>query len=336
MTMLAYASKKQGFIAVLALALVWLSALILSKGSNFFHQNSPNAKIGDELIDVPNETLDNVGLLASNPLRPLILYAYKESENARENIKFFLSQGLHGAADFIFILNGETDIAELIPEAENIRIIRRPNTCFDLGAFGEVLRGDNLWKNYKRFITMNASLRGPFLPYWSNRCWSDAYLERLTEDVKLVGMAVNCAPQAHVQSMIWATDDVGMDILLDPPASASTPDAWGTVNDTVAFGGCYTEFNKAIHAEIGATAAIRNAGYAISAMMSAFQGMEYIEQCDKHPVDLLFNGNYFGTNIHPYETMFIKANRNIDPVTLDLLTSLHLSKGEGRSWELCR
>ncbi|KAI1379563.1 hypothetical protein F4677DRAFT_409685 [Hypoxylon crocopeplum] len=312
-------SKRNAVIALLSLTVVWSIAAIFRQSSTF------------------HQPLD---LTYSPPVRkpdpPLILYAYKESENARENIKFFLDQGLHGSADFIFILNGETDIADLIPRENNIRVIQRPNSCFDLGAFGEVLRKGALWKKYKRFITMNASIRGPFLPYYSKRCWSDAYLERVTEDVKLVGMTVNCGPRPHVQSMIWATDDVGMELLLYPPANASKPDIYGTARDTVAFGGCYKEFHQAIHAEIGATGVIRNAGYKVSAMMSAFQGEQYLDKCREHPKDLLFDGRYFGTNIHPYETIFFKANRGIDPVTLELLTQLHSSTDQGRSWELCR
>lgn len=117
--------------------------------------------------------------------RPLISYAYAESESGRANFKYFLSQGLHGAADFVFIINGETDAADLIPHKPNIRVVRRNNTCFDLGAHGEVLREDGLWKKYKRFITLNASIRGPFVPRWSRSCWSDVYLGRLTEKVKV-------------------------------------------------------------------------------------------------------------------------------------------------------
>ena len=66
-----------------------------------------------------------------------------------------------------------------------MRVVRRPNLCFDLGAFGEVLRDGDLWRRYRRFITLNASIRGPFVPTWSDKCWSDAYLERVTEDVKV-------------------------------------------------------------------------------------------------------------------------------------------------------
>lgn len=118
--------------------------------------------------------------------RPLIMYAYSETENARENLRFFLAQGLHGAADFVFILNGETDVGEaLIPQKTNIAVVKRPNTCYDLGAHGEVLRNGDLWKRYGRFVLLNASVRGPFVPYWSRACWSDAYLGRVTDEVKV-------------------------------------------------------------------------------------------------------------------------------------------------------
>ncbi len=78
----------------------------------------------------PQETRNSsLAVLGESPVldwedtRPLVLYAYKESDSARENLKFFLSQGLHGAADFVFILNGETNIGDLIPEKSNSMLL---------------------------------------------------------------------------------------------------------------------------------------------------------------------------------------------------------------------
>jgi hypothetical protein len=116
---------------------------------------------------------------------PLILYAYYETENARQNLEYFLAHGVHGAADFVFILNGENHAEDIIPTRPNIRYIKRKNDCYDLGAFAEVLTNGDLYMNYKKFITMNASIRGPFLPYWSTGCWSDIFLSRVTEEVKV-------------------------------------------------------------------------------------------------------------------------------------------------------
>jgi hypothetical protein len=122
----------------------------------------------------------------TDDLRPLIIYTYAESPNARQNLEFFIAKGVHGAADFIFVFNGATNATELIPYEQNIKVIQRENKCFDLGTIGEVLMKDDLWKKYKRFITLNASIRGPFLPtYASNSCWSDLFLDRITEDVKV-------------------------------------------------------------------------------------------------------------------------------------------------------
>ncbi|KAF5588585.1 asparagine synthetase [Fusarium subglutinans] len=247
---------------------------------------------------------------------------------------------LHSAADFIFIFNGETDADSLIPDAPNIRIVHRNNTCFDLGAHGEVLREDGLWTHYRRFITMNASIRGPFLPYWAQgkgACWSDLYLARVNERVKLVGMSANCMPRFHIQSMIWATDSVGMELLLLPHSSTSSPaDGFGAAGAPVAFHSCYDGWHSAVHAEIGTAEMIIEAGYDVDVMMEAYHKSERFRyDCHADGVgDLLFNGRYFGSNIHPYETIFMKANRDIDPKLLKSLTEWHLAEGR-RSWDMC-
>lgn len=119
---------------------------------------------------------------------PLILYAYSESDYGRVSLGFFCRHGLHDAADFIFIFNGDTDADAIVPiDRPNIKVIKRANECYDLGAYAEVLKANDkaLVKKHKRFIMVNASVRGPFMPYWSNECWSDAFLNRVTDKVKV-------------------------------------------------------------------------------------------------------------------------------------------------------
>lgn len=120
--------------------------------------------------------------------RPLVLYTYAESANARENLHFFVRNGLHARADFVFIFNGDDarDAAALLPRGlPNVRAVHRDNTCFDIGAYGVVLRADGLWTRYRRFILMNASVRGPFMPTYAPGCWMDAFLGRITDKVKV-------------------------------------------------------------------------------------------------------------------------------------------------------
>ena len=64
-------------------------------------------------------------------------YVYHETDDARPNAEFFIRHGLHSGADFVFILNGETDLAEVIPKRSNVKVVKRENTCFDIGAHGK-------------------------------------------------------------------------------------------------------------------------------------------------------------------------------------------------------
>lgn len=313
------------------------------------------------------------------PPKTLIVYAYAESPNARENLEYFIAKGIHGMADFLFIFNGETDAYQLLPNKTNIKFVQRENKCYDLGTMGEVLAKDSLWKGYKRFITLNASIRGPFLPtYSSSSCWSDIFLSRLTDKVKvccfpvfgslsccsivearqvsrglvllrgqlltdkttpqLVGTTMNCQPYPHVQSMLLATDSTGMSILLSPTLSTSVhhSDFFGSSTDPTGFTPCYTTMHQAIHGELGLTELIRSQGYEVDVLLTAAQSHGASTYCEKvgNPEDILYEGKYFGSNVHPYELVFIKANRNIDPTLLEAMTRWHLAQN-GSAWDTC-
>lgn len=280
--------------------------------------------------------------------RPLVTYVYSQTPSAEANLRFFISHALNSAADFIFIINGEPAQAlEIIPQKPNIKVVERENDCYDLGSHAEILttkvnpngvalkRGDKggveRRKMYRKFILLNASIRGPFMPNWAEGCWMDAYLSKVSEEVKLVGMTANCWPQFHVQSMIWATDSTGLELLLYPPQPDEIPEGLPEDWKEVGINGCFHTWNEAVHAEVFSTQIIRNAGHKIAVMMSAFYSDEdYIDHCDSGGNgDVLWNGRYFGTNVHPYETIFMKTNRDIDPVLINKLTSW--KNGEGYS-----
>ncbi|KAL8735942.1 MAG: hypothetical protein Q9166_000504 [cf. Caloplaca sp. 2 TL-2023] len=256
------------------------------------------------------------------PKDTLILYAYHETENARKNAEFFIRHGLHDAADFLFIFNGkETDLDKLLPpDAANIKVTRHENRCHDVGAYGEALKdlGDSI-KQYKRFILLNSSIRGPFVPHWSQECWSDAYLGRLTDQVKLVGMSYNCEPfDRHVQSMILATDQTGLDVLTAPSS--------GTLST------CPDTHRLAIEVEIRITGEIKKAGYKVDAMMQEFQGSEDFSDTCKG-ADRNWEGAYPDGHrgkagfLHPYETLFFKANRGVQEKMLGSLTKFTDASG---------
>jgi hypothetical protein len=106
--------------------------------------------------------------------------------------------------------------------------------------------------------------------------------------------------------MIWATDSTGLSILLSPKS----------------IGQCFPTILDAMQAEIGATALIREKGYEVDVMMQAYQSekdYKFLDHCT-HNSDYLWSGQYFGFDIHPYETMFFKSARKIMDRQLEMLT----------------
>lgn len=307
-------------------------------------ENIKNAKIVKELLKL----YVLKGPYTNNENKPLLIYAYHESVQARANILFFLRHGLHGRADFIFIVNGYSDIDKVIPtNTPNVKIIKRDNTCYDLGSIGEILRSNNyeLVKKYKKFILMNSSVRGPFLPKWAaNECWSDKFLNKVNEKVKLVGMSHNCIPVRHVQSMIIATDSIGINILL---SGSQTSNYIRNVTaeeevirkldlnpfSMIGLSSCYQNYSQAVSAEMSLTNLIYNATYEVDVLMTASVTEDYFKNC-RNANPLIFRG-YYGASLHPYETIFTKVNKEIyDQIVIDKLTDWH-NEWEVNSWESC-
>jgi hypothetical protein len=274
--------------------------------------------------------------------RPLVLYVYSERADSRKNAVYFIQHGLHARADFIFIFNGKTDLDDLLPkQIPNVRILRRNNTCYDLGAIGEVLRANDqeLVKKYKRFILMNASVRGPFMPTWAGGCWSDMFLNKINDQVKLVGTTYNCWGH-HIQSMVVATDLIGIKILLAGNATDTSAETdpefkewWGNPKSLVGLTGCYNTKFRAVSAEMSLTHLIKRAGYNVSVLMtSVTSDPNYDEHCEEQNKDNL-------ASVSPYELIFIKAREGwenlMDQHLLEKMTKWHNAWNYG-SWERCK
>ncbi|KAI0383041.1 hypothetical protein F5Y04DRAFT_251686 [Hypomontagnella monticulosa] len=225
----------------------------------------------------PSVGHDGVGLETSHPMsvavhqnaltdshRLLITYDYTESQYSRENLMLFLKNGLHSNADFMFILNGPTNVVELIPNKANIQVISEPSNYFDFDIYNGIVRENALWKNYNYFIVLDSRIPGPFMPCWSRSCWSDIFLSRLDEDIKLVAMTAKCRPKFHIQPMIWATDAIGMSLLLHPPKA----DVLYDDNQAVASGGSFANKRHAAYDDIKAIDIIKKAGYKVDALIA--------------------------------------------------------------------
>ena len=313
----------------------------------------------------------------------LILYAYAPATWALPNLNFFLKHGLHGSATFVFVINGAlvpSDDAEtsypvfknstdsgiqdvlrvLEPFAEkysNVQIWKRPNTCYDLGAYAEVLKSNSsaLVRAHEKFILINASLRGPFVPFWSQECWSDAYLRLLdataadsnatdADPVKLVGMTINCVGirPRHIQSMILATDQVGMNILLGETGNTTDISASNTTSSSytkIGIDACPTSMDEAINIEVSLTSLIQSHNYTVRAMMAEYWSQkDYELDCTNGDINAA-KGAYEGGDLGVFETLFIKTRWAVEADQTERLTQWYdgaVDSGMSRgAWDKC-
>lgn len=119
--------------------------------------------------------------------------------------------------------------------------------------------------------------------------------------------------------MIWATDVVGLELLLVPQSLSK----------------CHQDRDSAVKAETSTTVLIMDAGYEVDVMLSAFRAdSTYSRTCTEE--DILYQDKYYGTSLSPYETMFLKnsAFRHINLKVVELLTSWTDSSNYS-SYEAC-
>jgi hypothetical protein len=236
--------------------------------------------------------------LPSHYPRVLISYVHYESNNTNTNLEYFLKHALHSkpGVDFVFTINGNASVD--IPDLPNVLVIERNNTCMDIGTHKEVLETHVDRRKYDKFILMNGSVRGPFMPPYGNQCWSDAFIGMVDDTYKLVGTTTSCANKtrrmnwkAHLPSMLLATDNVGLDLIL-PNLK------------------CYTTKKEAIiEAELEMAWMVMAGGYKARSIQASFTDDYWRSACSRPgqgELPLERNG-YYGGNIQPYEVIFIKT-----------------------------
>ena len=222
------------------------------------------------------------------------------------NLHFFVQHGVRAThpVDYFFILQqvGDKPVNEsLLPILpSNARYIQHENKCFDIGTMGWFLT-QNITNTtqYKYFFLMNSSIRGPFFtPYFEDLGvqWYEIFIRRIKDEIKLVGVTINCDERPHVQSYLWATDRVGFAIL-----TSNTSDVFrchGSYDDAISYG------------EIAASQHILHANYQIGSLQSKYQGWDFRKpennHCNHGINPVYMDGAVDDINHDPYELVFVK------------------------------
>ncbi|KAJ3014932.1 hypothetical protein HKX48_004878 [Thoreauomyces humboldtii] len=245
-------------------------------------------------------------------------FSFSESVNTipvqTDNLKFFLNQGLLTTVDYLFVMHSPMPAGVSIPDLPNLFVWHKENRCYDLGAFKQGVEHmeSKYGRSYQRYLLINASVRGPFLPPHDRSCWIDHFFNKLDERTKLVGTTFYCEEgpfASHVQTMVLAFDRAGYEAGL--PAMQCP----GSIDQAIKMG------------EVPLTGFIKEKGYNVEALQTA-----YSANPDLCPGDMNYAGKYYGMSFHPYELIFIKSNRGIDNNALAHYTNWHdqmIDRGRG-------
>ncbi|GFR43780.1 hypothetical protein Agub_g4894 [Astrephomene gubernaculifera] len=248
----------------------------------------------------------------------LVMYIFAPTDpEFIHNLEFFVREAVLGdtRSDYVIVVQESTDMhnVELPRLPSHARYVWHTNRCYDWGSYGWLLfTGRVDPTRYRFFFFVNCSVRGPFLPpYARGRVhWTEPFTSRLVGDVKLVGSTISCEGSPlngdfrgkwrhnpHVQSYVVATDQVGLQVLLD---------------DGRVFHCHNTRWNTIYYSELGSSTAILRAGFNLDCLMTKYQGLDWRDKanwdCNARysPQSEL---TYDGISLDPLEVMFVKVKQ---------------------------
>ena len=194
-----------------------------------------------------------------------------------DNFEYFLKHGLssskHGCSlnvSVIVVLTKTTlehyfaKISQYNASCGEIQTMVREDRCYGMESARTVLASGVLARGTPsdKFVFLNCGMKGPFQSAQNPTFWAAEFTNRLKADVKLTGTTINCdgklnVHHAHVQSMLWATDKVGLAAIQKAGAIYDCKDQLSTKNG---------RDQLIVDYEMGLSRAVLKEGYAIQDM----------------------------------------------------------------------
>ncbi|KAK9807172.1 hypothetical protein WJX73_003501 [Symbiochloris irregularis] len=193
----------------------------------------------------------------------------EEISVVRTNLLYFLrttvrkSDGAHYIISFAGRIPQQ--LLSLVPPYPNVevRFAEAKTWSSDLCTHHNILSsfGEELTAQYRYFILINNGMRGPFTGQHSqHQHWTQPFISKLDEQVRLVGPYISCEVSTHVQGPFLVTDRVGVQHVM------------------AAFSQCRSnQWSSIVASEIGSSQKLLAAGHNIASMQHAYEGIDFRE-----------------------------------------------------------
>lgn len=243
-------------------------------------------------------------------MRNLVIYSYFETFASKTNLEFFNDYGLYEKEETDYCLVVNAGVCTVNLSSRWSLVVLRENKGHDFAAWKQGLDAFDL-KQYKYFIFLNDTVIGPL----GDRHWIRTFTQKLNTETKLCGISINCLHVAkfnlynpktplqgrvcpHVQSMLWCTDKIGLDLVL-PLLSDDTK---------------YSKDELVARKEIGLSSLLLSFGYNITCILPPYQvdyrsKEHFLNTFNGRDGDVFFPQAYFNKDIDPLQAVFFKNKR---------------------------
>jgi hypothetical protein len=232
----------------------------------------------------------------------LVLYVF---HIYNDRVKKFIEKCIFNDTnvDFIIISNYKKNTFDV---PNNVKTLFRDNIGYDFGGWSDALLTNNLYENYDKFIFVNSSVIGPFIPSYCKDKWTDIYINGLQNNIKLFGSTINTIQKplecSHVQSYIFSMDKTTLKYLINCEIFSMT-------NYAITYGDAVWKKEVLMSRKI-----IEN-NWNIGSLMTCYKNVDFTFKT-KLPgeYDIIFLDDvmclqYRNKLWNEYELVFIKGNR---------------------------
>lgn len=249
----------------------------------------------------------------------LVIYHYFEKDASyRDNLLHFFLFGVLPELDYIFVISGNHSVQ--LAELPNVRYLFTPPKKSDFGGYAQLINEGLNLDSYANIFFINSSVRGPFIPPYHQQAWYKAFLEQMQDDVGMVGISIcilkedfrhsinyqarygSQPPYSHVQTMAYVLcKEVLTQLIAD--------DFYRDDRDS-------TKTLAIENYEIHLSQLVLKQGWNLRCLFPEFNSIDYrLPHTNPNPTSTVGDPNevlgYYGRSAHPYETIFVKTNRDL-------------------------
>jgi len=249
----------------------------------------------------------------------LTIYHFFEKDHTYvKNFYHFLRFGYSPNIDYVVVIAGKHTIN--LPQFKNLTYLFTENKNNDYGGYCIAIKKVENITDYDFVFFINSSVRGPYIPSYMTENWTSYFTKHLSDEVGLVGVAINILPKHDSLSKFYKEKYGG-----DGNFSHVQTTAYGMPQKTLRhlinigfydLNNCYNKDEVIRDYEIKLSQEVISAGWNIKCLLPEYNTIDYRQpHYDVNPTaskgDPCCSFAYFGRTPHPFELVFIKTNRSM-------------------------